>query len=240
MMILDLNNKIKPATTQFATFNNIGFEQFEWGLLTVILCRLSIAALFGAFVAYRWWRPLMSHQFDPTESNAQVLIAVVGALLVTIIGNNIALAFGLVGLGGFIRFRSGIKDPKEAGVMFLMIGIGMASGIGMMPLSVTATVFGAILLIILDFMEVKKRKMGREIGRKRLRFSDIADPQVMEPRIRTAIEKHSKVQGSKIKISSSEVVIDILANKINSAGNALLILNNAGIQLTGEVSCEEL
>ena len=81
-------------------------------------------------------------RFEPVDSAAQVLIAVAGGLMTAVIGNNMALAFALVGLGGFIRFRSGIKDPREAGVMFIMIGIGMACGIGQMPVALTATVFG--------------------------------------------------------------------------------------------------
>ena len=53
--------------------------------------------------------------------------------MVVVIGQSTARAFGLVGLGGFIRFRSGIKDTRDAAVMFVMIGIGMACGAGRDP-----------------------------------------------------------------------------------------------------------
>ena len=53
--------------------------------------------------------------------------------MVVVIGQSAARAFGLVGLGGFIRFRSGIKDTRDAAVMFVMIGIGMACGAGRGP-----------------------------------------------------------------------------------------------------------
>src|SRR5688572_15004421 len=124
------------APSALVSFRHLGFENFDWTVLAVMAGRLAVAAALGAIVAYRPWRYFMpANRFDRTESGAQVLIAVAGALITVVIGNNTALAFGLVGLGGFIRFRSGIKDPREAGVMFLMIGIGMASGVGLMPVA---------------------------------------------------------------------------------------------------------
>jgi hypothetical protein len=218
------------------TFRHVGFENFDWDVLAVMLGRLAVAALLGAVVAYRWWRKLMPFPFDRTESGAQVLIAVAGALIVTVIGNNVALAFGLVGLGGFIRFRSGIKDPREAGVMFLMIGIGMASGVGLMPVALTATAFGVVLLAVLDVVEKKRRQPVR----RRLRFKDVDDPRKLEPRMRAAIEKATAVRGSKINPGSREVVVDVVGDAIKSAGEALDVLRREGVELSGDVSCEEM
>ena len=52
-----------------------------------------------------------------------------GALLVVVIGDSLARAFGLVGLGTFIRFRAGVKDPRDVAILFVMIGVGMACGL---------------------------------------------------------------------------------------------------------------
>src|SRR5688500_1699328 len=81
---------------------------------------------------------------------AQTLIASTGALMVVVIGDNVARAFGLVGLGSFIRFRSGISDPRDAAVMFVMIGIGMACGLGMSIMAIAGTVFISLLLLVFD------------------------------------------------------------------------------------------
>jgi len=95
--------------------------------------RMALATLLGAAVAYRVWRKLMPFTSPPALQGAQTqtLIAAAGALMVVVIGDNVARAFGLVGLGSFIRFRSGISDPRDAAIMFVMIGIGMACGLGM-------------------------------------------------------------------------------------------------------------
>jgi hypothetical protein len=216
-------------------FSFLGFEHFDWQMLSVMAGRLAVAAVLGAIVAYRPWRRFMPWHFEKTESGAQVLISVAGGLMVAVIGNNIALAFALVGLGGFIRFRSGIKDPREAGVMFLMIGIGMAAGSGMMPVALTATAFGIVLLVVLDYVE----RTRRHAARWRLKFAGVEDPAKVEPKIRTALARVATIRGSKITKKKELVVVDIYGDSITSAGEAVELLEKNGIAVPGEVSCEE-
>jgi hypothetical protein len=116
-------------------------------ILLRLLCTLGLASL----LAFRPWRRFAGKGPVKTETaEAQVLIAVAGAVMVAIIGDSVARAFGLVGLGGFIRFRSGIKDPRDAAVMFVMIGVGMACGIGVVPIAVVASAFAAGVLAVFD------------------------------------------------------------------------------------------
>ena len=117
-----------------------------------LFVRMALASLLGAIVAYRFWRRFMRHQ--PRASllgaQSQTLISAAGALMVVVIGDNVARAFGLVGLGSFIRFRSGISDPRDAAVMFVMIGIGMACGLGLPLMAIAGTVFVCLVLVIFD------------------------------------------------------------------------------------------
>jgi hypothetical protein len=131
---------------------SLGFDGVDLGHFEVVLFRLVIATLLGASVAYRWWRKLMRDSTPPPRESAQAqtLVAVAGALMVAVIGNSTARAFGLLGLGAFIRFRSGIKDPRDAALMFVVIGIGMACGHGAIPIAVVATLFVSAVLVIFD------------------------------------------------------------------------------------------
>jgi uncharacterized membrane protein YhiD involved in acid resistance len=117
-----------------------------------LFLRMALASILGALVAYRSWRRFMPFTSPPSLQGAQsqTLIAAAGALMVVVIGDNVARAFGLVGLGAFIRFRSGISDPRDAAVMFVMIGIGMASGLGFPLMAIAATAFVCALLIAFD------------------------------------------------------------------------------------------
>jgi hypothetical protein len=131
---------------------DLGIESMDLARFELILFRMVMAGLLGAFLGYRLWRRLLPSTLPPSRetAQAQTLIAIAGALMVVVIGNNAARAFGLVGLGGFIRFRSGIKDTRDAAVMFVMIGIGMACGVGAIPLAMVATLFASVVLTIFD------------------------------------------------------------------------------------------
>lgn len=226
-----------PATaSELIQFRHIGFENFEWQVLAVILGRLAFAGVLAGVIAYRPWRYFMRWYFERTESGAQVLIAVAGALMTSVIGNNVALAFGLVGLGGFIRFRSGIKDPREAGVMFLMIGIGMACGIGRLPIALVAVASAFVLLTILDLVEHHQRK----VSRRRIRFTDVDSPREFEPMLRNVMAKKGSIRGSKISVRRDEVIIDVYGEHLSSAGEILQLMVDSGIEFKGDVACEEI
>ena len=122
-----------------------------------LVLRVGLAAVLGALVAFRPWRRFMKRARLPSAQGAQsqTIIAASGALMVIVIGESIARAFGLVGLGSFIRFRSGIRDPRDAAVLFVMIGIGMACGLG---LPVMAAAGAGLMCTILALFDLAARQ----------------------------------------------------------------------------------
>jgi hypothetical protein len=117
-----------------------------------LVLRVGLAALLGALVAFRPWRRFMKRARPPSAQGAQsqTIIAASGALMVIVIGESIARAFGLVGLGSFIRFRSGIRDPRDAAVLFVMIGIGMACGLGLPVMAAAGAGLVSTILVLFD------------------------------------------------------------------------------------------
>lgn len=84
-----------------------------------------------------------------SQSFAQtlVLMGMVTALIMLIIGSNIARAFSLVGALSVIRFRNAVKETRDVGYMFLTMAIGMACGTRFYMLAVFATAaLGAVLV----------------------------------------------------------------------------------------------
>ena len=132
-------------------FSSMGDQ--EMPRISELFARMTFATLLGAAVAFRAWRRLMPFMSRPSLQNAQsqTLIAAAGAVMVVVIGDSPARAFGLVGLGSFIRFRSGLSDPRDAAVLFVMIGIGMACGLGLFVMAGAATLFVCVLLTIFDY-----------------------------------------------------------------------------------------
>lgn len=117
--------------------------------------RFAAALVIGAVLAGRPWRFLMGRPPPrPEMVQAQILLCVAATIITIVIGNSLAKAFGLVGLGSFVRFRSGLKDPRDAAVLFLVIGLGMACGHGSLPLAFTGAAFASVLLAGLDLFKV--------------------------------------------------------------------------------------
>jgi uncharacterized membrane protein YhiD involved in acid resistance len=120
--------------------------------LSELFVRMAFATVLGAAIAFRAWRRFMPFMSRPSlqSAQAQTLIAAAGAVMVVVIGDSPARAFGLVGLGSFIRFRSGLTDPRDAAVLFVMIGIGMACGLGLFSMAAGSTLFICLILTYFD------------------------------------------------------------------------------------------
>lgn len=117
----------------------------------LLLARLSCAIVLGAIVA---WRPLVRRPLKADVRHALLIMTVAAAMVVVVIGDSMARAFGVVGLGSFIRFRSSIKDPRDVVLFFLSIGTGMACGLGAVPVAAVGVGVVWVLLVVLDRFDV--------------------------------------------------------------------------------------
>lgn len=57
------------------------------------------------------------------------MISLITAMIMSLIGSNIALSLGLVGALSIIRFRTAIKDVRDASFIFWAIAAGIGSGV---------------------------------------------------------------------------------------------------------------
>ncbi len=109
--------------------------------LPVVFAKLILAALLGAIVGYR-----QRIHVDEYIVQAHVIIAFTGALMMIIIGNEIVRAFGLLGAGRIIRYRTPVRDPKALASLFVTMGIGIAVGTGLFELAF----IGAVLIVLIQ------------------------------------------------------------------------------------------
>ena len=119
--------------------------------------RLPLAALFGTFLAFRPRRRSQGAR-KVVVMQTQIMLAVVGAVIMLVVGNSLARAFGIVGAAGLIRYRSTIADPKDAVVMLCALASGLAAGVGLYQLGAIATAFMMLLLWLIEFFEPAAQK----------------------------------------------------------------------------------
>ena len=116
--------------------------------VSTLLVRLACAIVLGSVIA---WRPLSHRPLKVDVKHALLIMTVAAAMVVVVIGDSMARAFGVVGLGSFIRFRSSIKDPRDVTLFFLSIGTGMACGLGAVPIAGVGVATVWALLVALDW-----------------------------------------------------------------------------------------
>lgn len=103
---------------------------------------LLIASILGGMIGLR--RPF-------TESNvnilqAHVFLSIAAAMMMIIIGSELARAFGLMGAASIVRYRYALQSPKEGSSLVVALGVGIACGTDLFLLAI----IGTFLILILD------------------------------------------------------------------------------------------
>ena len=117
---------------------------------------LPLAAALGAVLALRPRRRGTPVR-QPAVVQTQIILAMVGALIMLVVGASLARAFGIVGAANLIRYRSKIEDPKDAVVMLCTLSVGLCSGVGLYALGIVGTFFLVVALWIIESFEPQTR-----------------------------------------------------------------------------------
>ncbi|TFD97091.1 DUF4956 domain-containing protein [Jeotgalibacillus sp. R-1-5s-1] len=123
----------------------------------------AFAAIFLSFVLttivaliYRFTHngPRYSQSFVQTI----VIMGVTVSIVMIVIGNNVAVAFGLVGAFSIIRFRSAMSDPKDIAFIFFGMAAGIACGLGFYILAVLFTFSLTVIILFFHSINFGKQK----------------------------------------------------------------------------------
>ena len=91
----------------------------------------------------------VTHQgtsYSQTTVHTMVIMAVVVAVIMIIIGSNIARAFSLVGALSIIRFRNAVKESRDVAFFFLAMAVGMACGTGFYGIAIVFTMCISVMI----------------------------------------------------------------------------------------------
>ena len=110
---------------------------------------LGVAFLCGFLISlfYRW--SYRGPGYSVTFVHALVVLSMITALVIIVIGNSLARAFGLVGAMSIIRFRTAIKDTQDIVFIFFALAVGMAAGVGMPVMALVSTLLIGVIVLLL-------------------------------------------------------------------------------------------
>ncbi len=135
------------------------YSVLQFSLSPGMFVRNLIVALVCGFAISRFY--LWSSRSSANARNfvnSLIAMTMITAVVILVIGNNLARAFGLVGAMSIIRFRTAVKDVQDIVFIFFSLSIGMAAGIGMSMIAFIGTL--GIGLVILVFSRVQMHADG--------------------------------------------------------------------------------
>jgi uncharacterized membrane protein YhiD involved in acid resistance len=97
-----------------------------------------------------------------------IMMSMVVAVIMLIIGSNIARAFALVGALSIVRFRNAVKDSRDVGYIFFAMAVGMACGTRFYLLAVVSTLIISFILWGMSTLNLFAREMREQILKVRL------------------------------------------------------------------------
>jgi anti-anti-sigma factor len=128
------------------------------------LAKLIASAVIGMLVTVVHRQYRTERQSNPALDQAQVLLCIAGALMMILIGNSVARAFGIAGAASVIRFRTPVDDARDITILFILMGLGMAAGLGALAVAGMGTLFLCAMIPILNvFSSERPRTMMVEI-----------------------------------------------------------------------------
>jgi len=126
---------------------------------------VSLLLSFALCSAIGWLYQATHRGASYTQSFVQTLVlnGMVVAVVMLIIGSNIARAFALVGSLSLIRFRNAVKETRDVGFIFFTMAIGMAVGTQFYLLAVITTVVISLIILIMARFNWYARGAGSQI-----------------------------------------------------------------------------
>ncbi len=144
-----------------------------------VLANLLVAFVCGLMMSIIYRLTYRGPSYSVTFVNSLVLLSIISSIVIMVIGNNIARAFGLVGAMSIIRFRTAIRDTMDLIFIFLSLALGMACGVGLNILAVLGSLLTGFVVIALTFTNFgapRKRHFLLQIIHQSSEQNDVTKP----------------------------------------------------------------
>ncbi|SFS56975.1 DUF4956 domain-containing protein [Paenibacillus sp. BC26] len=117
---------------------------FSSAIVTVV-----IAIVLGGLISITYMKTNPTG-YSQNFTLTMIILPVIVAMIILLIGNNIARAFSLAGAFSIIRFRSAPGDPRDIAYVLFTMAAGLACGVGALGYAVLFTVILCLLMVLLN------------------------------------------------------------------------------------------
>lgn len=127
----------------------------QTGSLTTnqIITNLLVATVIAVCIYISYYLSHTGTIYSKKFNVSLVMLTILTAMVMTVIGNNVALSLGMVGALSIVRFRTAIKDSRDTAYIFWTIIVGICCGVGDYFVASIGT--SIVFVIMLIFGRVK-------------------------------------------------------------------------------------
>ncbi len=170
-----------------------------------VLANLLVALLCGIIIAMVYRYTYRGLNYSATFTISIILLTMVTALVIMVIGNNLARAFGMVGAMSIIRFRTAVKDASDIMFIFFALSIGLAAGVKLYSIAIIGTLFVSLVYII-----VMRFNLSLPVSREYLIQINVHNPSLPENPFAEVLKK----QCSNFKLVNVKTIGDESSNEL--------------------------
>lgn len=124
----------------------------------VILVSMGLSLLLSVLMAVVYQFSFRGFTYSRSFIQSMVLGAIVTCMLIMAVGNNLARGLGILGTLTIIRFRTPVRDPRDAVFLFACLGAGIACGAGAYVVAVAGGLFFAVTAFLLHVLPFASRR----------------------------------------------------------------------------------
>ncbi len=142
-----------------------------------------LGLVLGVIVALVYRMSVPGRVLSPAMQSSLVLLALIGAMVMMVIGNNIARAFSLVGALAIIRFRTRLRSPWDITFVFFALAVGIACGVLAYRVAIVGTIMVTLSVALLGILP-----LGATRGPIHMMRIDIAAYEGTEKALKTVLD----------------------------------------------------
>lgn len=131
--------------------------------VTDVALVVSLSCVLGFATAYVYRQTHRNISYSQSFVQTLVIVCMVIAIIMLVVGSNIARAFALVGALSVVRFRNALKETRDVGFIFLVMAIGMATGTRFYILAVVATIAICLVIILMTRLNAFASNIQRQV-----------------------------------------------------------------------------
>jgi hypothetical protein len=122
-----------------------------------------VSFILGGLISLTYMKTSSRGSYSQNFALTLVIIPTVIAIIVLLIGSNVARAFSLAGAFSIIKFRSAPGDPKDISYVLFTMAAGLACGVGFFGYAVLFTMFLCLLMFMLSLFNFGAKKAAQKL-----------------------------------------------------------------------------